>query len=1034
MANRRFTDIFISRPVLATVVSLFIFVLGLRAIFELPVRQYPKMDNTVITVKTSYPGANANLIQGFITTPLEKQIASAGGIDYLTSQSTDGLSTITANITLDYDPSEAFTNVMAAASQAQYQLPKQAENPVITKSTGQTFALIYISFSSKQMSSEQITDYLERVVQPKLETVNGVSEAAILGGNEFAMRVWLDPVRMAALGVSPTDIKNALLANNIQTAAGTTKGKFISLTVNAKTDLQTQKGFEDLIVKNNKESLVRLRDVARVRLASSTYSSSVYFNGKKATFMSVNALPDANPLTVIAHVKKLLPEMEKNFPPSLHANIVFDATTFIHASLVEVIKTIFEASLIVIAIIFLFLGSVRSVSIPVITIPLSLIGVFGLMSFMGYSINLLTLLALVLAIGMVVDDAIVVVENIHRHIEDGLSPFEAALQGAREIAFPVIVMTLTLAAVYAPIAFMGGITGALFKEFAMTLAGAVIISGIIALTLSPMMCSYFLTQAELHRPMAMYVDRKFTQLKNMYERFLQVVISQKNWIIVFACVVLTSCVFLFLTTKKELAPQEDQGVVWVMGQGPQAGNIDYTEAFTNQLNPIYAKYKSAMEDNFIINGWGSENAMGSGFMMKPWGDRSISAMKLATELNQALSTGIAGLQLQAVSPPPLPGGGLFPISFVVESVQPLSEVYPAAQSLMQKAMNSGLFMFLFSDVKYDKPVVTIDIHREKAAQMGVTMSDISDALSTAVGGNYINRFPVEGYAYEVIPQLERRFRLNPHDLENIYIHTANGGLIPLSTIVTLSYSNNANQLMRFQQLNAVTLQGMMMPGVSVSQALHYLQTEADKILPSGITYDYSGSLRQYVQEGNTLMIAFLFSIIFIFLVLSAQFESFRDPLVVMLSVPMAICGALLPLNWGLATLNIYTQVGLITLVGLISKHGILMVDFANQLRINEQLEREQAIIKAAAIRLRPILMTTAAMILGVVPLLIASGAGAVSRFDIGLVIASGMGIGTLFTLFVVPVMYTLNPKVILSFLGFVVGLSAVLYAVFFMVM
>lgn len=1027
--DKRFTDIFISRPVLATVVSLFIFIVGFCAIFELPVRQYPKMENTVITVTTNYPGANAQLVQGFITTPLEKQIASAGGIDYLTSQSTDGVSTITANILLNYDPNVAFTNIMSKVSQAKYELPTEAEDPIINKATGDTFALMYLSFSSPDMSAEQITDYIKRVVQPKIETVSGVSEAQILGGNEFAMRVWLDPNRMAALGVSPTDVKNALLANNLQTAAGTTKGKYISITVNARTDLQSKAGFENLIIKEDKGKLVRLRDVARIQLGSQTYNSSVYFNGKKATFMAVNALPDANPLTVISNVKTILPQLEKNFPPSLHASIVFDATTFIHASLVEVIKTIIEATIIVIFIIFLFLGSARSLSIPVITIPLSLVGVFGLMLLMGYSINLLTLLALVLAIGMVVDDAIVVVENIHRHIEAGSSPLEAALKGAREIAFPVIAMTLTLAAVYAPIGFMTGITGALFKEFAFTLAGAVVLSGVIALTLSPMMCSHFLNQAELHRPLAVKVDEKFSALKNYYQRILEIIFSQKKMILIFAGVVLTSCFFLFLTTKQELAPQEDQGVVWIMGQGPQSGNINYTEAFSQQLNTIYANYKKVLQDDFIINGWGSENAVGSGFLMKPWGDRSKSAMTVANELNGSLSK-IAGLQLQAISPPALPGGGLFPIAFVVDSVQPLSEVYPYAQTLMQKAMQSGLFLFLYTDVKYDKPQVTININREKAAQMGITMQSISDALSTALGGNYINRFSMQGYAYQVIPQLDTQYRLNPDQLKHIYINSV-GGLIPLSTIATLKYSTEANQLMRFQQLNAVTIQGMTMPGTSVGQGLDYLKTQANALFPVGVGYDYAGSSRQFMQEGNTLMVAFLFSLIFIFLVLAAQFESFRDPLVVMISVPMAICGALLPLNWGLASINIYTQVGLITLVGLISKHGILMVDFANHIRRTENVRRSEAIIRAASIRLRPILMTTAAMILGVFPLLIATGAGAVSRFDIGLVIASGMCIGTLFTLFVVPVMYTLKPKTILTFLGLVAAVIACLYLFFF---
>ena len=748
--------------------------------------------------------------------------------------------------------------------------------------------------------------------------------------------------------------------------------------------------------------------------------------------MGVDATPEANPLTVISHVKKIVPTLEKGFPPTLKASVVYDATQFINASLHEVLKTIFEATAIVILIIFLFLGSLRSVSIPVVTIPLSLIGVFGMMSMMGYSINLLTLLALVLAIGMVVDDAIVVVENIHRHIEQGKSSVEAAIAGAREIAFPVIAMTFTLAAVYAPIGFMGGITGALFKEFAFTLAGAVIISGIIALTLSPMMCGNILSAAELEKPMAHYVDAQFARLKNGYQNYLRVVLGYQKLIIAFAAIVLISCAFLFLTSQKELAPQEDQGVAWIVGQGPESTNIRYTEAFSSVLNNIYPNYP-ALQDYFVINGDPRPNQMASGFLMKPWGDRSMSESTLVASLNQKLSR-ITGMQLQAVAPPSLPGSGLFPISFVVTSVQPLSVIYPLAQTLIQHAEKSGLFLFIFSELKYDKPQVELTINREKAAQMGITMQSIGDALSTALGGNYVNRFSMEGYAYQVIPQVEDAFRLNPDDLKRIYIKTLNNNLVPLSTIASLNYFTEPNKLTRFQQLNSATIQGMMMPGKKISEGLQFFRNQAKKIFPQNVTYDYSSESRRFMEEGNTLMLAFLFSLIFIFLVLAAQFESFRDPLVVMISVPMAICGALLPINWGLASINIYTEVGLITLIGLISKHGILMVDFANHLREQEGLDRVNAIEKAAAIRLRPILMTTAAMILGVVPLLIATGAGAASRFDIGLVIASGMAIGTLFTLFIVPVMYTLRPHAILIFLLSVLLITLSLYGWFFKIL
>lgn len=1028
--NSRFTDIFIKRPVLATVVSLMIFVLGLRAVFDLPVRQYPKIENTVVTVTTAYPGASANLVQGFITSPLEKTIATAEGIDYLTSETIDGQSTITANIKLNFDPNIAFTNVMSKVQEAKFELPKEAEDPVITKSTGQTFALMYIGFSSSKMSAEQITDYLTRVVQPKIETVNGVSEAQILGGMNFAMRIWLDPKRMAALGVSPADVSQVLVANNFLSAAGNTKGYYISIPINAQTNLKKEAEFKNLIIKQEKNHIVRLQQVARVELGSETYDASVYFNGKQAVFVAVNATPEANPLSVITDVKKILPTLAKSYPPTLKSDVVFDATSFIRASLYEVLKTIIEATIIVILIIFLFLGAIRTVSIPVVTIPLSLIGVFALMAAMGYSINLLTLLALVLAIGMVVDDAIVVVENIHRHIEAGLTPFDAAIQGAREIAFPVISMTFTLAAVYAPIIFMSGLTGQLFKEFAFTLAGAVVISGIVALTLSPMMCAYVFKPHDSTKRLTLYVDHKFNQLKNWYQRNLSAALDHHVFLYVFAILVMVSCLFLFLTTPSQLAPDEDQGVVWIMGQAPEATNINYMEAFTAPLNSIYKKYP-AMQDYFIVNGMGGPNNMGSGFMLKPWSDRKQSAKTLVNDLNTELSSSIAGLQIQAVAPPPLPGSGLFGISFVITSVQPFNFIFPLSQELLHKAESSGLFLFMISDVQYNKPQVNIQINREKAAEFGITMQDLSASLSTAFGGGYVNRFDIEGQAYKVMPQLGNQYRLNPDDIKRIYVKTASGDMIPLSTFVTLTSTTEPNKLTHFQQLNSIMLQGMVMPGHALSEALTYLQDESNKLFPSSVTYNYAGSLRQYVQEGNVLMTAFMFSLIFIFLVLSAQFESFRDPLVVMLTVPMAICGALLPLNWGLATINIYTQVGLITLIGLISKHGILMVDFANHLREKDQISRREAIVQAAAIRLRPVLMTTAAMILGIFPLLIATGAGAASRFDIGLVIVCGMAIGTLFTLFIIPLMYTLKTRSILLFLLYVVLIASLLYFWFF---
>ena len=1029
MVRRKFTDIFIERPVLATVVSLLLFFIGLRAIFDLPVRQFPKIENTLIKITTSYPGANASMIEGFITTPIEREVGSADGVDYLTSSSVDNTSTISAYIRLNFNPNNAFTSVMSKVAEVQNLLPNDAQNPVIKKETGQQVALMYIGFKSKQMNREQITDYLQRVVQPKLATIAGVSEADILGPQYYAMRIWLNSVRMAALGVSPNDVVKSLSTNNFQAAAGSTKGLYIALPVKVDTDVQTPEAFGDIIIKKNKNALVRLKDVAKIKLGSKNYDTSVMFNGDKAVFVGVNALPSANPLTVITRVKAALPAIVKQFPPVLHEKIVYDSTKYIVASIEEVIKTIIEAACIVILIVYLFLGSLRTITIPIVTIPLSLVAVFGAMLMLGYSINLLTLLSLVLAIGMVVDDAIVVVENAYRHIEEGLKPFDAAIQGAREIATPVISMTITLAAVYAPIGLMTGITGALFKEFAFTLAAAVIISGIIALTLSPMMCSKLLTADIGKQRFVHFVDGKFSALKKFYQRRLNSILKFPPVMIFFAFVVLCSCFFLFVSSKTEMAPAEDQGVIFVGGMGPQTATLHYMETFTKSLEKIYESFPAG-EDYFTINGRGDVNTVISGFIMKPWNERSETESTLMPKLQDKLNT-IAGLQLQAFPLPPLPVGGKgMPVDFEIITTSPFSEIYPVMEKMITEAQKSGLFLYIDSTLRFNKNELDLHVNRSKAAQMGISMSDLASALAGTLGENYVNYFNMAGRSYEVIPQVQQRFRYNAQDLNLIHLKAANGKMVPLNALASMSYKNNPNALTHFQQLNSVGLQALMAPGHTLGEGLAYLKKLAKKDLPTGFSYDYGGQSRQFIREGGALLYTFAFSVIIIFLVLAAQFESFKDPLVIMTSVPMAICGALLPINWGLATINIYTQIGLITLIGLITKHGILMVDFAKNLRIsNPLLTAKEAIEEAAAIRLRPILMTTASMILGVLPLLIATGAGAHSRFDIGLVISSGMLIGTMFTLFVVPTMYILRARTILLLLLSVTITLTIIYLV-----
>lgn len=1004
-----FTDLFIKRPVLASVISLLLLLLGLRAIFSLQVREFPKLSNTLITVTTAYPGASPNVIQGFITSPLEKSIASADGIDYMTSESTQGLSTIKAYIKLNYDPNTAFTEIMSKTAEKRSDLPRESEDPVIQKSTGSQIALMYMGFNSNAITPGQIYDYLSRVVQPKLQTVEGVAKAEILGGNRFAMRVWLNPEKMAAYGVTANDVITALQQNNYQSAAGKTKGEFVTLNINAYTDLHSPQEFQQMVIKTTNNALIRLGDVAKIELGAESYDSSVIFNGKKAVFIGITATPTANPLSVITKINELFPKIKKDFPPSINGYVVYDATKYIRASIKEVIKTIIEATVIVVLVIFLFLGALRSVSIPVITIPLSLIGTFSFMLVLGYSINLLTLLSLVLAIGLVVDDAIVVVENIHRHIEEGLQPFDAAIQGAREIATPIIAMTITLAAVYAPIGFLGGLTGGLFKEFVFTLASAVIISGIIALTLSPMMCSKILNANVSKMRLVNYVDKKFDYLKHFYARHLHSTLDYRPMIVVLAFTVFISCYFLFAGSTKELAPDEDQSVLFISSTAPEYANIDYVNYFTQQFNKVFESFPET-QDYFIVSGSDTVNKAFAGDVLKPWNERKLSQQKMLPLLQKQLQQ-IAGLNTVVFPVPSLPiGDNTLPLQFVINSTVSYPLIYDVAQQLQQKAMNSGLFLFIDNTLKFEKPELEININRDKARDLGISMQDIGNTLATALGGNYINWFSMEGESYKVIPQVLRPYRYNPQKINDLYLQTAMGGLIPLSTFITITQEVQPNSLTQFQQLNSATLQGIMTPGHTLGEGLNFLQQQAEKLLPSNMSYDYAGQSRQFIQEGSRLIFSFFFAIIVIFLVLAAQFESFRDPLIILISVPMSICGALIPLYLGMATLNIYTEIGLITLIGLISKHGILMVDFANKLQMHEGLSVRAAIEKAASIRLRPILMTTAAMIVGVIPLILAKGPGAQSRFDIGLVIATGMMIGTLFTLFVVPTMYTFFAK------------------------
>jgi hydrophobe/amphiphile efflux-1 (HAE1) family protein len=1015
-----FTDIFIRRPVLATVVSLLILLIGAQSGMKLQIRQFPELSQTTITITTAYPGANADLIKGFITTPLEQAVASAEGVDTLVSTSQQNVSTITLNLRLNANPDRAVADVLSKINQVKGQLPRDANDPVVVKQTGQGTALMYMSFSSKVLNASQITDYLTRVVQPKLQTLDGVANAQILGGQTFAMRVWLDPDKMAALGVTPMDVRNALAQNNFTSAAGQIKGDYVETSINAQTSLDTAQAFAQLVVAARGDALTRLGDVSKIELGPESVSASSAFDGLKAVFIGVYGTPTANPLNVIAGVRKAMPDIQAQLPVGLESAIAYDSTEFIRASIWEVAKTLGEAALIVIIVIFLFLGDMRSTLVPIVTIPLSLIGVMAALLAMGYSINLLTLLALVLAIGLVVDDAIVVVENIYRHIEEGMTPFAASLKGAREIAGPVVAMTITLAAVYAPIGFVSGLTGALFREFSFTLAGAVIVSGVIALTLSPMMCSLLLKPHEPGKGgrFVAFLDRMFERLRQRFEARLHRTLNFRAMTIVVLLGVVALTAILYQSTPHELAPEEDQGILFSLVKTPQAANLDYTERATAELNRVVAAVPET-QHIFTINGFQGVHQAFIGILLKNWGDRDRSQKQVLQALQPQLAA-ISSAQAIAFSPPALPGNaGGPPMQFVIRTTGDYRQLADVAQRMREEATKSGLFIFTDTDLKFDTPQIEFKIDADKANRLGVKMQDVGVSLATLLGGNYVNRFNLYGRSYQVIPQAPREYRLTPDWLLRYQLRSANGELVPFSSFATLDKTVQPNALTNFQQLNSATLSGVPFPGRTLGEAIDFLKTKAAEVFPEGYSYDFQGESRQYVQEGNTLAITFVFALIVIFLVLAAQFESFRDPLVILVALPTSMFGALLPLNIlgtlvppgiiaasGSATISIYTQIGLVTLIGLIAKHGILMVEFANKLQESGHYSRREAIEHAAGVRLRPILMTTAAMVVGMLPLIIAEGAGARSRVAIGMVIAAGMSIGTLFTLFVTPVVYT----------------------------
>ncbi len=1001
--NSRFTDLFVKRPVLAIVVNLVVLIAGLQAIRSLSVRQYPRSDIAVIRVSTAYIGASADLVRGFITTPLERVIASADGIDYVESSSAQALSTITVHLKLNYDTSAALTQIQAKVAQVRNDLPPEAEAPVIELETADNqFAAMYLGFSSDELDQNQITDYLTRVVQPKLSAISGVQRADILGDRTFAMRIWLKPERMAAVGLSPSDLRQALARNNYLSALGKTKGSMVSVNLVANTDLRTPEDFRQLVVKEDKGVVVRLGEVADVVLGAENYEQDVRFDGQTATFMGVWVLPTANSLDVIGRVREAMPEIQAQLPAGMKAGIPYDSTLYIQDAIDEVLKTLTETLLIVVLVIFLFLGSLRSVLIPVVAIPISLVGAVFLMLLAGFTVNLLTLLAIVLAVGLVVDDAIVMVENVERHIQAGKAPFEAAIHGARELVGPIIAMTITLAAVYTPVGIQGGLTGALFREFAFTLAGAVIVSGVVALTLSPMMGAKLLRSGEAERGFAGWVNRRFESLRQAYTRTLSGTLHYRPVVLTLWAIVVFLMVPFYLLSQRQLAPAEDQGVVFGVVQASANSTLDQTKLFASK---VYDVYHSFPETGNVFQITSATGGFG-GMVTKPWSERKKTTEQLLLESAGKLAE-IPGVRVIPMTPAPLPGAGDFPVDFVVASTAEPQQLMDIANQLVGKAFASGLFIFADADLKFDQPQAEVVFDRDKIRSQGVDLSQVGQDLATIVGGDYINRFSIQGRSYKVIPQVKRSERLTPDQLAQIHVTGSDGKLVPLSTFATIRTTTQPRELKRFQQLNAVRIQGVIPPHISLDQALSFLEDEARALLPRGFTIDYAGESRQLRSEGSKFLGTFLLSAILIYLVLAAQFESFRDPFIILAgSVPLAITGALLFSFLDFTTLNIYSQVGLITLVGLVAKNGILIVEFANHLQETGR-DKLQAIVEAAGTRLRPILMTTAATVVGHLPLVFATGPGAGARNSIGIMLVSGMIIGTVFTLFVVPSIYVL---------------------------
>lgn len=1000
---RSFTDIFIKHPVLAVVVNLVIVLVGARALFNLPVQQFPSVESSSVIITTVYTGASAETVRGFLTTPIERSVSAISGVDYVESQSRAGLSTVTVRLKLDHNSTDALAEVTARLQQVRSELPAEAEPPVVeVQRADRPYATFYLGFTSPDRSVPELTDWLSRTLQPQLSTLEGVQRVSYEGAQPLAMRVWIDPDRLAARNLSPGDVHDALRRNNYLAAVGQTKGNLVQVNLLANTDLRAVDEFENLIVADRDGALVRLSDVARVELGSEEAAMVAKYNGQQSVYLGVWPLPGSNEIEVAQHLRDEMERIEPTLPADIEMKLVWDGTMFMRSALEEITKTLGETVLIVAIVVFLFMGSIRTALVPLVAMPVSLVGAAVVMMAAGFSLNLLTILAIVLSVGLVVDDAIVVVENVERHIREGKTRIEAALAGARELAGPIVAMTITLATVYTPIAFQGGLTGSLFLEFAITLAAAVVVSGIVALTLSPVMSSRFVHEHGHEGKLTAIVNRGFDAVRRRYEKLLDGALSMRWGIVAMAVLVTLAAWPLFMYSRQELAPVEDQSHISLFFEASPDSSLVATDRDSQHVVNALTAFPEADFMWSLTAAWGGFG----GLVAKDWKERDRSTEQMYGDVYGAVSQ-VPGLRVYPRLDPPLPTPGQYDVEMIVQNEQSIEELLATTQAVLNAGWASGKFLYVDTDLKIDLPQARVVLDRERLADLGLDLAGVGRELGTLLGGAYVNRFNYFDRSYKVIPQIGDKDRATLDPLLDLKIKTPSGALVPVSTFMHIESETGPRTLNRFAQRNSARIFGGVQPGVTKEEGLRVLEDAAKKAGGENVLIDYAGESRQIRHEGAALTATLGFALILIYLVLAAQFQSFRDPLIVLLgSVPLAISGALVFTFLDMTTINIYSQVGLITLVGLIAKNGILIVEFANTLQ-ERGIEKVAALREASLTRLRPVLMTSAATVFGHFPLVLVSGPGAEARNSIGIVLVTGMIVGTLFTLFVVPVFYTL---------------------------